>query len=238
MENPTTDSQSAHSVPFWVKELLGDRKRSDGMIHMASAFEIELSLKEIESLGPIDGDLFNLKYDFQNILYNIRERILIFTDRMEQYSEETTQPLSQSSNSRVFIGHGNSAVWRDLKEFIQDRLVLPWDEFNRESPAGLATKERLSEMLDNAAFAFLVMTAEDEHIDQTLHARENVIHEIGLFQGRLGFRKAIILLEEGCREFSNITGLTQIRFPKGNIKAQFEEIRRVLERERVVEKRI
>lgn len=93
-------------------------------------------------------------------------------------------------------------------------------------------------MLDNAAFAFLVMTAEDEHIDQTLHARENVIHEIGLFQGRLGFRKAIILLEEGCREFSNITGLTQIRFPKGNIKAQFEEIRRVLERERVVEKKI
>lgn len=128
MVNPTTDSQSAHSVPFWVKELLGDRKRSDGMIHMASAFEIESSLKEIESLGPIEGDLFNLKHDFQNILYNIRERILIFTDRMEQYSisEETTQPLSQSSNSRVFIGHGNSAVWRDLKEFIQDRLVLPW----------------------------------------------------------------------------------------------------------------
>jgi hypothetical protein len=47
----------------------------------------------------------------------------------------------------------------------------------------------------------------------------------------LGFTKAIVLLEEGCEEFSNIHGLGQIRFPKGNIKAAFEEVRLVLERE-------
>lgn len=86
-------------------------------------------------------------------------------------------------------------------------------------------------MLDAAVFAFLVMTAEDEHADTTRHARENVIHEVGLFQGRLGFRRAIVLLEDGCSEFSNIQGLGQIRFPKGNIKAKSEEIRDVLKRE-------
>jgi len=59
----------------------------------------------------------------------------------------------------------------------------------------------------------------------------NVIHEAGLFQGRLGFEKAILLLEKDCEEFSNIQGLGQIRFPKGNITAIFEEIRQVLERE-------
>jgi predicted nucleotide-binding protein len=64
-----------------------------------------------------------------------------------------------------------------------------------------------------------------------MNARLNVIHEAGLFQGRLGFQKAIILLEEGCEEFSNIHGLGQIRFPDGNISAKFEEIRKVLERE-------
>jgi len=31
-----------------------------------------------------------------------------------------------------------------------------------------------------------------------------------LFQGRLEFHRAIILLEEGCSEFSNIVGLNQI----------------------------
>jgi hypothetical protein len=35
-------------------------------------------------------------------------------------------------------------------------------------------------------------------------------HEVGLFQGRLGFEKAIVLLEDGCEEFSNIKGLVQM----------------------------
>jgi predicted nucleotide-binding protein len=64
-----------------------------------------------------------------------------------------------------------------------------------------------------------------------MHARENVIYEIGLFQGFFGFSRAIVLLEEGCEEFSNIQGVTQIRFPTGNIMACSEDIRRVLERE-------
>lgn len=138
------------------------------------------------------------------------------------------------SSKRLFIGHGNSKVWIDLKDFLQDRLHLQWDEFNREPAAGFATTERLSQMLKDAIFAFIVMTAEDEHSDKSLHARENAIHEAGLFQGRLGFPKAIILLEDGCSEFSNIKGLTQIRFPKGHIDAKFEEVRRVLEREKVI----
>jgi predicted nucleotide-binding protein len=138
------------------------------------------------------------------------------------------------TDGAVFIGHGRSAAWRDLKDFLQDRLGLQWDEFNRETPAGHATKERLEAMLDKAVFAFLVMTAEDEQLDGTMQARANVIHEAGLFQGRLGFERAIILLEEGCSEFSNIVGLGQIRFPKGNIMSKSEDIRKVLEREKIV----
>jgi len=135
---------------------------------------------------------------------------------------------------RVFIGHGRSPVWRELKDFLHNRLGLEWDEFNRESVAGLPTTERLTQMLNDASFAFLVMTAEDEHADATLHARANVIHEVGLFQGRLGQKRAIIVREEGCSLFSNIHGLSIISFPPGNVSAAFEEIRRVLEREGVI----
>ena len=135
---------------------------------------------------------------------------------------------------KVFIGHGRSPLWRELKDFITDRLSLPYDEFNRVPIAGLPTSLRLAQMLDNACIAFLIMTGEDETSDGNLQARMNVIHEAGLFQGRLGFEKAIILLEEGCQEFSNIIGLGQIRFPKGNINACFEDVRLILEREGII----
>ena len=135
---------------------------------------------------------------------------------------------------RVFIGHGRSRLWRELKDFISERLGLPWDEFNREPVAGYTTAERLQTMMGQAAFALLVMTAEEERADATLHARSNVIHEVGLFQGYLGLQRAIVLLEDGCSEFSNIIGLSQIRFPRGDIASRFEEIRRVLEREGIL----
>jgi predicted nucleotide-binding protein len=154
-------------------------------------------------------------------------------DLMKSGKEGERGEMEEQAKS-IFVGHGRSPVWRELKDFLQDRLNLKWDEFNRQSVAGFTTKERLNEMLDQACFAFLIMTAEDEHVDQTKHARENVIHEAGLFQGRLGFEKAIILLEQGCTEFSNIQGVQQIRFPPGNIKAVFEDIRLVLEREKIL----
>ena len=159
-------------------------------------------------------------------LAKVARRAASHLAKKERYSRRT-----QEIGTNVFIGHGRSLVWKDLKDFIQDKLKLPWDEFNRVPVAGVTNIERLSQMLNDAAIAFLVMTAEDEHSDGTSHARENVVHEAGLFQGKFGFSKAIILLEEGCKEFSNIQGLGQIRFPPGNIKAAFEEVREVIERE-------
>lgn len=149
--------------------------------------------------------------------------------------QQRQRQKSERVGTNVFIGHGRSLIWRELKDFIEDRLRLPADEFNRVPVAGVTNIARLSEMLDAAAIAFLIMTGEDEQSDGKMRARMNVVHEAGLFQGRLGFTRAIVVLEEGCEAFSNIEGLGQIRFPKGNIKAAFEEIRQVLEREGIIE---
>lgn len=140
----------------------------------------------------------------------------------------------QRVGTNVFIGHGRSPLWRELKDFVVGRLQLPYEEFNRVPVAGVTNIARLSEMLDGAGCALIVLTAEDEQADGAMQARMNVIHEAGLFQGRLGFTKAIVLLEESCAEFSNIQGLGQIRFPRGNIGAAFEEVRAVLEREGMI----
>lgn len=148
--------------------------------------------------------------------------------------KERSAQRSARIGTNVFIGHGRSPLWRELKDFVVDRLKLPHEEFNRVPVAGITNIARLSEMLDGASCALILLTAEDEKADGSMQARMNVIHEVGLFQGRLGFTKAIVVLEEGCEEFSNIQGLGQIRFPKNNISAAFEEIRNVLEREGLV----
>lgn len=153
---------------------------------------------------------------------------------IERGQRRSRREEARMSGSYVFIGHGRSPLWRELKEFVTERLGLTCDEFNRVPVAGVTNVERLVQMLDDAAIALLVLTAEDEMSDGAVLARQNVVHEAGLFQGRLGFSRAIVLLEEGCDEFSNIAGLGQIRFPTGNIAAAFEEVRRVLEREGLV----
>jgi Predicted nucleotide-binding protein containing TIR-like domain len=148
---------------------------------------------------------------------------------------EKNQAKEARIGTNVFIGHGRSQEWKDLKDFIKDRMRLPWDEFNRVPVAGIPNTVRISTMLDAAEIAFLVLTAEDERADGSMQARMNVIHEAGLFQGRLGFTRAIVMLEEGCEEFSNIAGLGQIRFPKNDIKATFHDVQLILEREGLIE---
>lgn len=199
------------SVKYQFKKIYGEE--SD-IIKFFPSFKEKIS---IEELPYIANDFIKR---IENISYTLRSAM----------NDAFVKPM----RGKIFIGHGRSPLWRDLKDFISERLKLDWDEFNREPVAGFMTFERLTQMLSEAMFAFLIMTAEDEHADASLHARENVIHEVGLFQGHLGQKKAIILLEEGCKEFSNILGLSQIRFPKGVISASYEEIRRVLEREGII----
>jgi predicted nucleotide-binding protein len=131
----------------------------------------------------------------------------------------------------VFIGHGGSAQWRDLKDHLHELHGYVVEAYETGARAGHAIRDILESMLTSSSFAILVMTAEDEQRDGTMRARQNVVHEVGLFQGKLGFARAIVLLEEGTEEFSNIHGLNQIRYSKGNIRETYGDVLATLRRE-------
>jgi predicted nucleotide-binding protein len=147
-------------------------------------------------------------------------------------------PPASPRGTKVVICHGRSKEWYVLKDLLVSDLKLEVEEFNSVAVAGLSTKERLLQLKAVARFAFIVLTGEDkvEDADGEGHyrARENVIHEAGFFQSHLGFEKAIMLLEDGCKEFSNAAGIQQIRFPKDDVRAKLHEIRAVLEREKLL----
>ncbi len=165
-----------------------------------------------------------------------RERIIRLSNMVDTCAEDCfvpppPQPEAVPPKPKIFIGHGGSQQWRDLKDHLQDQHGYEIISYETGSRAGHAIRDIIVELLGKSSFAILVMTGEDDMADGTIRARQNVIHEIGLFQGRLGFTKAIVLKEDGTEEFSNIHGVHQIRYSRGNIKETFGDVLATLNKE-------
>jgi predicted nucleotide-binding protein len=163
-----------------------------------------------------------------------RSKIQRLSNVFDNYSESCKIPEPETDPSpkpKIFIGHGQSPLWRDLKDHLTDLHGYEVVSYETGARAGHSIRDVITELLDESSFAILVMTAEDELPDGSLRARQNVIHEIGLFQGRLGFTKAVALKEDGAEEFSNIHGVQQIRFSQGNIRETFGDVLATLRRE-------
>jgi len=94
---------------------------------------------------------------------------------------------------KVFIGHGRSKLWARVQLFLQEEFKLNTLTYESESRTSETIVNILEGFLEESSFAVLIMTAEDETSDGGIRARQNVIHEAGLFQGRLGFDRVVIL---------------------------------------------
>ena len=156
----------------------------------------------------------------------IEELSHIFDINKEKYYKEDYAALNPLT---VFIGHGRSPHWRDLKDHLQDKHNIKVEAFETGARAGHTIRDILEEMAQKSTFALLVLTAEDTTQEGLSRARQNVIHEVGLFQGKLGFNRAIVLLENEVEMFSNMAGVQQIRYH--NINETFGEVVATIKRE-------
>lgn len=129
---------------------------------------------------------------------------------------------------RVFITHGHSNDWREVQPFIEKDVGLPTIELAQEANLGRTMIEKL---FDNAArcdSAVIVMTGDDVANEDEARVRENVMHEIGFFQGRYGRNVVILLHEDGVNIPTNLSGVAYIPFPKGSIQAGLHVLQREL----------
>ena len=152
---------------------------------------------------------------FTEQLFKILERVKLM--------EILNNKNNKNNKTQVFISHGHSPLWYPLKDYINNEVGIETSYFEKNSNTGKHIVDLLSSFLEISEKAIIVMTTDDEMEDGKQRARQNVVHEAGLFQGRLGFKNVAIVLEEGVEEFGNIYGLQQIRFPKGSIKSCFHE---------------
>lgn len=113
----------------------------------------------------------------------------------------------------MFVGHGRDPIWSRVVNHLKEDLGLEDVEaFESASRTSQHVVDILGGLLDTCDAAVVVMTADDRTAEGGGRARQNVIHEIGLFQGRLGFNRVVLLQQTGTEDFSNIAGLQTVRF--------------------------
>jgi predicted nucleotide-binding protein len=142
-------------------------------------------------------------------------------------NSELEQPKVEAQR-RVFITHGNTDEWRKVQPFIEKDVKLATMELAQEYNGGQTIIEKLFANGDKCDSAVIVMTGDDVGGDGKPHARENVMHEIGFFQGRYGRGRVIVLHEEGVNIPSNLFGVIYSAFPKGTVEACFHLLQREL----------
>ena len=140
------------------------------------------------------------------------------------------EPSQVSFKPTIFIGHGHSQDYVALSNFLRGR-GFEVETFESAPRAGKTSKEVVEGMARRASIAFLVHTAEDEQQGGEVRARQNVVHETGLFQGRLGFDRAIVVREAGCDPFTNLDGVQEIRYASGRLTDKHLDILDVIDRE-------
>ena len=101
----------------------------------------------------------------------------------------------------VFITHGRSDSWKDVARFIEKRIEAKTVELSEAPNRGRTIIQKLDEESDDCHFAVIIQTAEDEMSDGNIRARQNVVHEIGFFQGKFGLTNVLFLKENGGRRF-------------------------------------
>lgn len=164
-----------------------------------------------------------------------KKQILAFeteADSIIQANWNATPP-APPRETVVFIGHGRSLDWRDLKDHLSDKHKIQVEAYETGSRTGHTIRDVLEELMAKSSLAVLVHTPEDELADGTFNSRPNVIHETGLFQGRLGFSRAIVLLKVGAKEFSNLAGIQQVRY--GEIRETYGDVLAWIRREQTAE---
>jgi len=145
-----------------------------------------------------------------------------------KFAPPTEDAFVDERSTRVFISHGRSPDWREVQDYIEKDLNIPTLELAQEPNKGRTVLQKLDEESNACSFAVVVMTGDDDMGIGAPRTRENVMHEIGFFQGKYGLANVCLLHEKGTNIPSNIHGLVYIPFPKGLVSATFGVLGREL----------
>lgn len=144
-------------------------------------------------------------------------------------NSELEQPAHvREVHRRVFITHGSFNDWREVQSYIEKDIKLNTMELAQEPNLGMTIIEKLLVGAERCDSAVIVMTGDDADAHGQARSRENVMHEIGFFQGKYGRSNVCLLHEEGVSIPTNLSGVVYVAYPKGTVSAGFHVLAREL----------
>lgn len=172
--------------------------------------------------------------DFEGRGYLTRANLQSLEDDIQKIfsmSKFFTLENGQSKDSTkniIFISHGKAKDWLELQLFIERDIKIKTIELSQEPNMGRTILQKLFDEAKKCNYAIIVMTGDDVDSNGEVKARENVIHEIGFFQGLYGLDRICLLHDTGTSIPSNISGVVYYPFSKGQIKNTFIDLQREL----------
>jgi sugar/nucleoside kinase (ribokinase family) len=149
-------------------------------------------------------------------------------------ANEHPQPRTRSvSGVGGFIAHGADPQWEEVRRFLGQECQVPVYALDPSVP-GAALDEAMRPQLARCGFAVCVLAAADTFPGDGGRAEQSLVHQAGILQGRYGFRRVAMLVEEGCATFSNVAGLIRLDFAAGHVESTFWQLERMLRREGVM----
>jgi CheY-like chemotaxis protein len=170
-----------------------------------------------------------------------KEFIKLYNKSVVRFGPEWDAPLmaqkagsvysSRGMRPTVFIVHGHASdALEQLRRLIKDELRLGDPVIMKDAAGGIghAIIEKFEEYAARADLVFALLTPDDE-TDAGLHARQNVIFEIGYFAAALGRKsgRLIVLHHQKALKPSDIDGLLTIDIT-GGVHQAADKIRQEL----------
>ena len=99
-----------------------------------------------------------------NQAQSLLESMIKEIEALDQVSTQASVAKTSSGGGKacIFIGHGRSPIWLQVKSFLEDALELKVVYFESESRAGKFIGPILEKLLAEANFAILILTGEDQ----------------------------------------------------------------------------
>jgi predicted nucleotide-binding protein len=179
---------------------------------------------EMEMATKTDGipDMFFSRSQLEQLARDIDQ---IFEIRA---NSQQTFAITKAAPRRTFISHGRSKDWYEVQAHLEKDLKLDTLELAQEASQGQTIIEKLESNADRCDAAVIVMSGDDADASGQARVRENVMHEIGYFQGKYGRNNVVLLHEDGVSVPTNLSGIVYIAYPRETISATFGVLDREL----------